>query len=451
MLQGERRADPGTDAQMCDAVRRINAGDPAGALAPLLDILSHSPGNAEARYALAAAQLRSGNPDAALAEFETVLDQVGAHDGAAYGRGLALFALGERRAALKVFRHLTRPGPFAWKAWASIADITPHEDERKQALRSAAGTLAAICGQSGAASDRRTAAAALIAARRPAEAVALLTRNTGPVSGAPMPDRLLARALYHQGRFEDAFIEACRLLAHTRVIGAPNHRPVPFRPDTAEEVLAEILDILSAAGAAAFLAGGTLLGFHRSGGPLAHDRDVDIGVIRNADGGPDIAAILRAHDRILLPKIARPGDRYFGVEHRGVAVDIFLYDEGGRHFTCGFSELPGDIQWRFTQFDITSAIYGRRSWPIPVAPERYLAETYGPAWQVPDKGFASAVSSPALYRTDAYVRAYYAASRARTALITGDASKARALIRQSPVPVPGFAAGELHGAGDRPA
>jgi tetratricopeptide (TPR) repeat protein len=432
------------DTRLLTAVQHIKAGEAAAALAPLQAILAQAPGDGAARYALAAAQLKSGNAAAALLEFETLLDQAPKHDGAAYGRGLALFALGERRAALSVFRHLTRGGHFAWKAWASIADITPHEGERTHALNSAADILAALSAHNGEAAGRRAAAAALIAARRPAEAEALLAQRSMPVSGAPMPDRLLARALYHQGRFEDAFIEACRLLSHMPAPDDRKRMPPAFRPDMAGEVLSEILDLLASAGAAAFLMAGTLLGFHRQGAPLAHDRDIDIGVIRDPAGGPDIAAILRAHDRILLPRIARPGDRYFGVTHKGVAVDIFLHDESGKHLTCGFSELDGDIQWRFSKFAITSATYSGRQWPIPDRPGCYLAETYGPGWQIQDTGFASAISSPALYRTHAHARAYYAASRARAALIAGDAAKAVALIGQSPVailPPPGLQSG----------
>jgi tetratricopeptide (TPR) repeat protein len=436
MQQDEPNTESETDAQLRAAIRSIRAGEASNVLARLTGILAVSPGNDRARYALAAAQLRSGNPAAALAEFETLLDQAPAHDGAAYGRGLALFALGERRAALGVFRHLTKPGPVASRAWASIADITPYEADRQQALHAAADLLKRHCELSGAVEDRRAAAEALLAARRPQEAGALLMSCCGPVSGAPMPDQLLARAWYHQGCFEAAFIEAARLLAST-CANPVVLRPLPaFAAEKAVSVLVEILEVLAEAGVTAFLAAGTLLGFRRSHGPLAHDRDIDIGVIRNPDGGPDIAAILRTHDRILLPRISRPGDRYFGLQYRGVGVDIFLYDPAGRHLMCGFSDTEGDIQWRFTGFAIDHADLGGRRWPVPGMPERYLAETYGPGWQVPDRAFASAVSSPALYRTDAHARGYYAASRARAALIDGDTDKAGALIRQSPVPLP---------------
>jgi hypothetical protein len=54
---------------------------------------------------------------------------------------------------------------------------------------------------------------------------------------------------------------------------------------------------------------------------------------------------------------------------------------------------------------------------------------------LPDEGYSSAVSSPALDGVDIRVRSFYAAARARAALQMGEISKARALARQSPLPL----------------
>ncbi len=430
-------ASASTEAHLRLGLSHLNAGRAAAALAPLRQAVSSAPGDLQARHALASALMRSGDPAAALSGFESLLAEAPGHAGAAFGRGLALHALGERDAALGAFRLITECEPLAWKAWVSVADITPHEAERRRALDAAADVLTQTAAVPGASPALLAAAAdALIAARRPAKAAALLQPRGGPVSGAPIPSRQLARAFCHQGRFSEAFGEACRLLAGAASIPAAHPLPA-FSPGAATEALTDILDILSASGVTAFLAAGTLLGFQRGNGPLAHDRDIDIGVIRDPGGGPDIAGILRAHPRILLPRIARPGDRYFGLRHKGVAVDIFVHDRAGGSLTCGFSDVPGDIQWRLSAFEPARANYGGRQWAIPGNPEHYLAETYGPDWQVPDRGFSSAVSSPALFRTDVHARAYYAVMRARTAQLCGDREKAQALLRQSPVPVPG--------------
>ena len=100
------------------------------------------------------------------------------------------------------------------------------------------------------------------------------------------------------------------------------------------------------------------------------------------------------------------------------------------------SSLPGDIQWRLRSFRLTTASYGGRNWTIPSEPEHYLSQSYGPGWQTPDRCFASAISSPALYNTDPFARSYYAIVRACRARAAGHLSKASALLRQSPIPLP---------------
>lgn len=388
-------------------------------------------GLAKAWFARAVAELRAGHPCSALAGFEKVLANQPDDLEAALGRGLALDALGEHETALAAFRQIALDNPLAWKAWGSIADITPIEDERLRAVERCADALVRCCAHASA-PLRGAAADALMAARRPAEAVRLLSAG----QETARPNARLARAYYDQGRYSEAFLEACRLLEFDCTARVKPLACSKFLPDAARSVLREIVDLLSASGAAPFLISGTLLGFHRDGAPLAHDRDIDIGVLKNLSGGPDIAGIIRRHPKLCLPRRSRSSDRYFGLRHKGIAVDIFVHDVQGEGTTCGFSDLPGDIQWRFSRFGLCRTSYGGEVWQVPDSPGRYLTEAYGPRWQMPDKGFASAVSSPALHQTDRHARAFYAVMRAWNARRAGDAAKAEALIRQSPVPVP---------------
>jgi len=415
----------------------IRAGEPAAALAPLGRFLAVRPDHTLARYALGAAQLRAGCPAAALTSFDRLLESKPHHEGAALGRGLALQALGDRETALNVFRTLTASNPLSWRAWNSVADLTPDEAERTVAINAAAEALACLCQDTDRPRWRLDAAAeALMAARRPGDAAALFSGRAGRVSGAPIASLQLARALYRDGRFAEAYTEACRLLGALPEPAAAGRQPHIFHPGAATRALIDILDILSEAGITAFLAAGTLLGFHRNAGPLAHDRDLDIGVIREASGGPDIAGVLRTRAALFLPRTARPGDRYFGIRHRGVAIDIFVHDADQRHVTFGVSDRPGDIQWRLPAFGLAQAGYGGRTWTVPAQVEGYLAALYGARWRTPDHIFASAVSSPALFGTGDHVRAYYAVMRARAALLAGDRRKAAGLLRQSPLPLP---------------
>lgn len=424
------------DAWLQSGLTLFRSGEPVAALAPLGRFLSGNPDHVLARYALGAAQLRAGFPAAALASFNKLLAIAPRHEGAAIGRGLALRAVGKCEDALGAFRTLTLSNPLCWRAWNSVADLTPDETERTRAIEEAAETLFRLFRDTDRPRRQLDAAAeALMAAGRPGDAATLFSGHTGRVSGAPLASLQLARALYQDGRFPEACAEACRLLgALPEPSGAASPAPA-FNPGKATRALIDILDILSAAGITAFLAAGTLLGFHRNAGPLPHDRDLDIGVIRDAPGGPDIAGVLRTHPALFLPRQARPGDRYFGIRHQGVAIDIFVHDADQRHVAFGFSDRPGDIQWRVPAFRPVRAEYGGRTWTVPEDAEGYLAALYGPDWPTPDPVFASAVSSPALFGADCHVRAYYAAMRARAALLAGDRKKAAGLLRQSPLPL----------------
>ena len=186
--------------------------------------------------------------------------------------------------------------------------------------------------------------------------------------------------------------------------------------------LLKLCSLLETGGFRPFLVAGTLLGLVRSGSLLAHDRDIDIGL----------------HS-------ARPGDRYVGLTVNGIAADIFVFDQTPSGMVCGFSNLPGDIQWRHTPFQLHNTRLARGMFCIPTPTETYLSECYGPGWRKPDPDFASAISSPALHNTSPYAIAYLALARARTCLLAGNATKAAALLQQLPridLPQPGSVARE---------
>jgi hypothetical protein len=405
---------------------------------PVFRILhENEPGDPVVTLALATALLRNADPSAALETFDSLLSDHPEHTGALQGRGLCLHVSGDIPAALDAFRRAVAIDPLAWRSWQSIADITPHEDERVHAIEGAADALSVLC-QAGTAPAPQLAdlTSALIEARLPGKVARILETPTLSASSDSRLIRARARALYHAGDHRSAFLEAARLWRTVRERPPADTARQTFQPEEAKNVLTDLRGLLSAAGVESFLIAGTLLGFHRDGGPLAHDRDIDIGVFRTPEGGPDIAGIFRAAPRILLPRIARPGDRYFGLMHKGVAVDIFVHERSGPHILTGVSHMHGDIQWRFSEFGLRSASYGGQVWTVPSDPARYLTETYGPGWQTPDTSFASAVSSPALCGVSLHARGYYAIMRAIRAFTSGDTAKAAALIAGSPVPLP---------------
>ena len=388
------------------------------------------------RLHAAATLLRSGSTGRALEAFDAALKLAPDDSACLHGRALALTRLGRRGAALTSFRRAAASDPSAWTSLASIADITPDEAERIKALDACADTLLDLCRSRDAPPHLLSAAAGALAdAHRYADLARFAGRNAARFADKATPHDWMAKAHYERGRFAKAFQRKQAALMQTAKPADGQGRPRAFQPDAAARALKEIAEVLEGHGVAVFLAAGTLLGFYRSGGPLPHDRDIDIGIVRRPDGGPDIAAILRAHPRLMLRRSARPGDRYFGLIHQGVGIDLFLHHAEAGRLLCGVSHQPGDIQWRFSKFSVLPREFGGRFWNIPHPAERYLAESYGPDWRVPDKGFASAISSPALYRVAVHARALYAAARARNCLLAGDTNKALALARQSPVPV----------------
>lgn len=415
----------------------LRNGRPDLALPLLRDMQAQQPDDPLVALSIATALLRTGDTEAALPAFDRLLTTDPDHTSALQGRGLCLHAAGDVASALDAFRRAVTIDPLAWRVWRCIADITPHEDERVHAIEGAADALRIAC-QSPHTPSRQLAdlATALIEARAPARAAQILAAHPAAQGNDPALLRARARSLYHAGDHEAAFLEAARLFRLVRERPVQNTPAPSFAPAQATDVLIEIRALLAAAGVESFLVAGTLLGFHRDGGPLPHDRDIDIGVFRTPDGGPEIAGILRTVPGILLPRIARPGDRYFGLMHRGIAVDIFVHDRSGSHLLTGFTHMPGDIQWRFNAFGLYRARYGGQDWSVPSDPGRYLAETYGPGWRTPDTSFASAVSSPALHGASPHARGYYAVTRAIRAPTSGDSEKTAALIAASPVPLP---------------
>jgi tetratricopeptide (TPR) repeat protein len=413
----------------------LAAGRPGDAILALRLANRLQPGHGPIVLSLAIAWLRSGEADKALACFNEVLGLDPADLQAQHGRGLTLDALDQREGALAAFRAVTSNSRDAWASWQSIADITPHEDERTHAIDQAADALVRLCERGRPAARLFTScAAALLDAHRGRAAITFIAGNASRFPDAASVHDCLARARYETGDFREAFRQ--KQCAVSRRIGhGPERPPAGFSPDAAAGALCGIGEILDAAGIPFFLAAGTLLGFYRAGRPLAHDRDVDIGILASHDGTADVARIIRDHSGLMLARRARPADRYFALTVKGMGVDIFLYEFAGDALHCGLGRLSGDVAWRFTPFRLKTASFKGATWNIPDNPERYLAETYGPGWQAPDEGFASVISSPALYQVDPYTRAYYAISRADKALNQGDSVKAAALLRQSPVPV----------------
>jgi len=381
-------------------------------------------------YQNACALLRARDPTAAVQAFESLLITCPDEARLWHGLGLSRASLSDTDGALEAFRKATACAPSSWPSWQSIAGLSPNEAERLNALAMARNSLAALCACTEATpAVRMKFVEALFDLRQYEMALGVLA---GGPDACPEDGLLhLAKAQYRLGQFEQAFGTLCLAIHSASTAGAPK---AAFEPAGATLALRDVTDILQDAGLQPFLTAGTLLGFIREGRPLAHDRDIDIGLVCKREQRPDVCAVLRRHPALRLARDARPGDRYFETHYRGTGVDIFLYETDGRYAYSGFSDLAGDIQWRHRAFGLEEACFNGISLRIPVRPAEYLTQTYGAGWRASDPHFCSAVSSPALFGVHAHARASYAAIRAFQANLTGEAAKAQALEAQSPYP-----------------
>lgn len=380
----------------------------------------------------ATALFRCGEAGAACEMFERVLGSAPSNVAALHGLGLCLHARGRREPAITSFRQAVALDPTAWTSWQSIADLTPDETERRCAIDRAADMLMAA-NQAGTPSSRilRNAVRALVCSGRSQQALHLLHKCFSTFDDETQAHALMAGTHYSLGAFEAA--------AHHQFLALPQAHAAPlascgqvFEPGRAMGVLLKLCSLLEAGGFRPFLVAGTLLGLVRSGSLLAHDRDIDIGLLRSENGGKDVVDYIRTHPDLMLPHSARPGDRYVGLTVDGIAADIFVFDLTPSGMMCGFSNLAGDIQWCHTPFQLQSARLGGHMFRIPAPADTYLSECYGPGWREPDPGFASAISSPALHNTSPHAIAYLALARARICLLAGNAEKAAALLQQIP-------------------
>lgn len=417
-------------------LERLNAGFCSEALHILSRAMEDDLQNPIAQLALGTAALRTGDFDCALNVLASAAIPGSATEAKAlHGAGLALAALDRREAALVNFRRAAQLTPNAWTIWDSVADITADEAERVRALNLSADALLSACASGPLTSAlARNCVRRLIDAGRAAEVVRLVQDKRMYFVVPGEADTRLANAYYNLGDFRRAFELQARATAETEPApDAPSRVSPEFKTDTALSALRDVTAFFAAKGLHLFLTAGTLLGFERDGGPLPYDRDVDAGLLVPPDTRYDIAALLREHPRLTMPRCARPRDRYFGIVYQDTPIDLFVHELRSGQIVCGFSEVQGDIQWGYTPFSLAEVVYRGQTWYVPQAPGLFLEQTYGPGWRKPDPGFSSVVSSPALQGTSLYARSFYAAARARQSILSGDFGKAKALARQSPI------------------
>jgi len=339
-----------------------------------------------------------------------------------YGLGMIYEEIRDRSAARARFQRAAALSPDAGKPWMSLAQVTHEETPRLQALKRATDW-----------------------AKRQLENDALSVEALKELityfQEAKMHDevrRACTLALQHKPQSQSLMeaLASSHLWLHDYETAANLKRsvimtcePTYTRPvkdeafaKSATKTLIEIHETLTAAKIPFFLVGGTLLGFIRDNGVIPHDKDVDIGVMDDVSN-KDVIEAMRNNIEFTCPLTYADDDIYLNVSHGSTGIDVFRHERDNDHIWCGINRRAGAMKWRYRAFGFKQAEILDRTFAVPDDCPQYLTDLFG-AWETPDVGYQSVLSSPARFDTDhhflrymSYYRLWLAVHRKNTDLL----------------------------------
>lgn len=170
-----------------------------------------------------------------------------------------------------------------------------------------------------------------------------------------------------------------------------------FDPGQASQALVDLQAALSAVGKRAFLVSGTLLGYAREGQILAHDKDIDVGIVGWEDQFEVANALLQSgHFGIDARRLRGRKAYHIPVVHltTRVAIDIFIYHPENGMWVTGVESYFGYLQkFAFTPFELKAVSFLGIDFYVPDDVEKKLAENFGD-WRVSDPEYISHLQSP---------------------------------------------------------
>ncbi len=212
--------------------------------------------------------------------------------------------------------------------------------------------------------------------------------------------------------------------------------------------LSAIQDVASSVGVKMFLVSGTLLGLFREGRLLAHDYDVDVGIMSD---DPKLSAFLEAmsalpgligQKTIYLSELDCLLNPWLGLTPtKPVLQKFFFANEAGKssqfgvdvfiHYAANDYLVHGNYRclWINRPFELMSKNYGGSLYLVPVDTRRYLTENYGD-FEIENKDFENSADCP--NSTNLYgVRAVsWLCGRYAYFLTTGSARKRKIIGRR---------------------
>ncbi len=205
-----------------------------------------------------------------------------------------------------------------------------------------------------------------------------------------------------------------------------------FNAEQAAQALVDLQQALEPIGQKAFLVSGTLLGYAREGRILAHDKDIDVGII-GWTGQYDVIAALLNSKRFVVDMRRLRGHKthYLLVNHikSGVAVDIFIYHPENGKFVTGVEADFGYLQrFAFTPFVLKSVSFLGIDFYVPDNVDLNLEENFG-NWRQPDPGYISHLQSPSTVDVGGKEFQIVGRLHALGAIGTGNTDKLQRVIR----------------------
>lgn len=209
----------------------------------------------------------------------------------------------------------------------------------------------------------------------------------------------------------------------------PGHQ---FDPEQASQALVALQRALDKVEKKAFLVSGTLLGYAREGRLLAHDKDVDVGIIGWENQYDVVDALLQSGQfAIDANRIGGARTYHIPVKHLDtqVSIDIFIYHHEGGRLVTGVQSYFGYLQkFAFTPFDLAQVRFLGIDFHVPCDVERNLAENFGD-WRVSDPGYISHLESPSTVEVGGLVYQVVGRLRALEAIRAGNLDKLSRVIK----------------------
>ena len=165
----------------------------------------------------------------------------------------------------------------------------------------------------------------------------------------------------------------------------------------ASRALSDLTRMANEKGTPVFLVSGTLLGYVREGQLLAHDKDIDVGIVGWENQYNLCMALQETGLFTVSTQYLKGKDTYYlAIKHNdtGMWIAVFVYHPEDKQWVTGVDFFFGYRQtFAFTPFELQDIEFLGVKMKAPANAELNLTENYG-NWRVPDAAYLSHLESP---------------------------------------------------------